>query len=73
MKWGVGILVCVWVVASGVSAIEVLYNDILVNAASEKGGGLGGDLSMDGLFECVLVNSGQSAQDLEWSELPNRA
>ena len=61
LKWSVGVFACIWIVTCFVPPVKVLNDDIFVNAAGEKSGRFGGDLSVDGLFECVLEDSWQSA------------
>ena len=50
--------------ACALSFVEVFANDVFVYPACEEGGGLGSDLTMYGLFECVCKCCGAFFDDV---------
>ena len=61
------------VVAGALSFVKEFANDVFVYSAGEEGGGLGGDLTVDGLLESVRECGGAFFDDVDLWKFPNGA
>jgi len=61
------------VVAGALSFVEKFAYDVFVYSAGEEGGGLGGDLSVYGLFVSVCECGGACFDDVDLWKFPNGA